>query len=179
VCSSDLAVTLGGGIGGLTLSTQELGLSARLEAYHDYVDPNADRVWGWDEEDRGWCGSPDIIGVAGSKLTLADLKTSVKPYSRSWPKNLEKGSPEWRNLLAGNMKFNKTCLQLGAYDLSIEQSLGMKVQQGAILVSTPERTQLFKITRNHLNILREKWLKVVEEYYIQIKNCNVYDPDLV
>jgi hypothetical protein len=27
--------------------------------------------------------------------------------------------------------------------------------------------------------LREKWLKVVEEYYIQIKNCNVYDPDLV
>ena len=137
------------------------------------------RVWGWDGEDRGWCGSPDIIGVAGSKLTLADLKTSVKPYSRYWPKNLEKGSPEWRNLLAGNMKFNKTCLQLGAYSSAIEQSLGMKVQQGAILVSTPERTQLFKITRNHLNILREKWLKVVEEYYVQIKNCNVYDPDLV
>jgi hypothetical protein len=117
--------------------------------------------------------------VAGSKLTLADLKTSVKPYSRYWPKNLEKGSPEWRNLLAGNMKFNKTCLQLGAYDLGIEQSLGMTVQQAAILVSTPERTQLFKITRNHLNIMREKWLKVVEEYYTQIKNCNVYDPDLI
>jgi hypothetical protein len=131
------------------------------------------RVWGWDKEDRGWCGSPDIIGVAGSKLTLADLKTSVKPYSRYWPKNLEKGSPEWRNLLAGNMKFNKTLLQLGAYDLSIEQSLGMTVQQAAILVSTPERTQLFKITRNHLNIMREKWLKVVEEYYSQIERCGL------
>jgi hypothetical protein len=92
---------------------------------------------------------------------------------------LEKGSPEWRNLLAGNMKFNKTCLQLGAYSSAIEQSLGMKVQQGAILVSTPERTQLFKITRNHLNILEEKWRKVVEEYYTQIKNCNLYDRDLI
>jgi hypothetical protein len=63
--------------------------------------------------------------------------------------------------------------------MAIEQSLGMRAQQAAILVSTPERTQLFKITRNHLNIMREKWLKVVEEYYSQVKNCNIYDPDLI
>ena len=38
------------------------------------------RVWGRDEEERPWVGSPDIIGIAGGKLTLADLKTSAKPY---------------------------------------------------------------------------------------------------
>jgi hypothetical protein len=55
----------------------------------------------------------------------------------------------------------------------------MKVQQAAILVSTPERTQLFKITRNHLNIMEEKWLKVVDEYYTQLERCGLYDPDLI
>jgi hypothetical protein len=137
------------------------------------------RVWGRDEEERPWVGSPDIIGVAKNKLTLADLKTSVKPYSRWWPKDLPKGSTEWRDLLSGYMKFQKCGLQLGAYALGIEQTLGMKVQQAAIIVSTPTETQLFKITRKHLNVFQDKWLKVVEQYYNELDNCVVYDPDLV
>jgi hypothetical protein len=137
------------------------------------------RVWGRDEKGRAWVGSPDIIGVVNNKLTLADLKTSVKPYSRKWPKDLEKGSQEWRDLLGGHMKFKKTCKQLAAYDLGIEQTLGMTVQQAAILVSTPVRTQVFKISRNFLNMLREDWLKVVEEYYEQVETNGVYDPDLI
>jgi len=137
------------------------------------------RVWGCDDEGRAWAGAPDIIGVVGNKLTLADLKTSVKPYSRKWPKDLEKGSPEWRDLLGGHLKFKKCMLQLAAYDLAITQSLGMTVQQAAILVSTPIRTQVFKISRNYLNITHEKWYKLVEEYYTQIENCGVYDPDLI
>jgi hypothetical protein len=137
------------------------------------------RVWGCDSEGRAWAGAPDIIAVANGKLTLADLKTSVKPYSRRWPKDLEKGSPEWRDLLGGHMKFKKTCKQLAAYDIAIEQTLDMKVQQAAILVSTPVRTQIFKISRRFLDLLREDWYKIVEEYYQQIENCNVYDPDLI
>ena len=137
------------------------------------------RVWGQDEEGRAWCGSPDIIGVANGKLTLADLKTSVKPYSRNWPKKVEKGSQDWRDLLGGNLKFKKTLKQLAAYDLGVQQTLGMKVQQAAILVSTPERTQVFKISRNFLNKIHDDWYAVVNEYYTQIGNCNVYDPDLI
>jgi hypothetical protein len=137
------------------------------------------RVWGCDDEGRAWAGSPDIIGVANNRLTLADLKTSNGPYYRRWPKDLEKGSPEWRANLTGYMKFNKCCLQLGAYDLGIEQTLGLRVQQGAIIVSTAERTQLFLITRNHLNIMREKWLKVVHEYYTQVGESGSADPDLI
>ena len=137
------------------------------------------RVWGCDKDGRAWAGAPDIIAVANNKLTLADLKTSVKPYSRKWPKDLEKGSPEWRDLLGGHMKFKKTCKQLAAYDIAIEQTLGMRVQQAAILVSTPVRTQVFKISRGFLDSLREDWYKIVEEYYKQIENGDGYDPDLI
>ena len=135
------------------------------------------RVWGADEEGRAWAGAPDIIGFVEDKLTLADLKTSVKPYSRKWPKEYEKGSQEWRDLLGGYMKFKKTCKQLAAYDLAIQQTLDVKVDQAAILVSTPLRTQVFKISRRFLDKLHVDWLKVVSEYYKQIDNCNVYDPD--
>ena len=55
----------------------------------------------------------------------------------------------------------------------------MKVQQAAILVSTPERTQVFKISRNFLNKIHDDWYAVVNEYYAQLGNCNVYDPDLI
>lgn len=137
------------------------------------------RVWGCDAEGRAWAGAPDIIGVVNNKLTLADLKTSVKPYSRKWPKDLEKGSAEWRDLLGGHMKFKKTCKQLAAYDLAIEQTLGMTVQQAAILVSTPVRTQVFKISRRFLDSLREDWLKIVAEYYSQVAEYGECDPDLI
>ena len=137
------------------------------------------RVWGCDEEGRAWAGAPDIIGFVNNKLTLADLKTSVKPYSRKWPKEYEKGSKEWRDLLGGYMKFKKTCKQLAAYDLGIQQTLNVKVDQAAILVSTPLRTQVFKISRRFLDSLQKDWFKVVKEYYKQIENCNVYDADSV
>ena len=137
------------------------------------------RVWGADDEGRAWAGAPDIIGFVEDKLTLADLKTSVKPYSRKWPKEYEKGSKEWRDLLGGYMKFKKTCKQLAAYDLAIQQTLDVKVDQAAILVSTPLRTQVFKISRKFLDKLHVDWLKIVEEYYKQIDNCNVYDADSI
>ena len=137
------------------------------------------RVWGCDDNGRSWSGAPDIIGVVNNKLTLADLKTSVKPYSRKWPKDLDKGSPEWRDLLGGHLKFKKTCKQLAAYDLAITQTLGIKVQQAAILVSTPVRTQVFKISRNFLNMLHDDWYKIVSEYYAQIEEYGQSDPDLI
>ena len=142
-------------------------------------DDGVGRVWGQDEEGRAWSGSPDIIAVVGGKLTLADVKTSVKPYSRKWPKDLEKGSQEWRDLLSGHLKFKKCLKQLAAYDLGITQTLGMKVQQAAVLVSTPLRTQVFKISRKYLDSLHTDWFKLVEEYNLQIENCNQYDPDLI
>ena len=154
--------------------------SPLLEKHHFTVgSDDVARVWGCDDQGRAWAGAPDIIGVVGGKLTLADLKTSVKPYSRKWPKDLEKGSPEWRDLLGGHMKFKKTLKQLAAYDMGIEQTLGMKVQQAAILVSTPLRTQVFKISRRFLDMLRTDWLQLVAEYYAQVDEYGIQDKDLI
>jgi hypothetical protein len=77
------------------------------------------------------------------------------------------------------MKFKKTCKQLAAYDLSIEQTLGMRVQQAAILVSTPVRTQVFKISRRFLDMLRTDWLAIVKEYYEQVNEYGMQDRDLI
>jgi hypothetical protein len=66
-----------------------------------------------------------------------------------------------------------------AYDIAITQTLGMTVQQAAILVSTPIRTQVFKISRNYLNVMHEKWYKLVAEYYAQVEEVGVYDPNLI
>ena len=55
----------------------------------------------------------------------------------------------------------------------------MKVQQAAILVSTPVRTQVFKISRRFLDILHEDWYSLVAEYYAQIDAIGSYDPDLI
>jgi hypothetical protein len=68
---------------------------------------------------------------------------------------------------------------LAAYDLGIEQTLGMKVQQAAILVSTPVRTQVFKISRRVLDMLRTDWLGIVKEYYEQVDEYGMQDRDLV
>ena len=57
------------------------------------------RVWGSDSEGRAWAGAPDIIAVANGKLTLADLKTSVKPIAdagrKTWKRGHQNGVTCW------------------------------------------------------------------------------------
>ena len=135
------------------------------------------RVWHADEEGRGYAGAPDIIANVKGKLILADIKTSFKPYSRKWPKDYPKGSQEWRDLLGGYMKYKKTVKQLAAYDRAIEHTLGLKVDGAAILVSTPIRTQVFKISRRFLDMVWEDWQKIVVSYYEQLKESGPVDYD--
>jgi hypothetical protein len=46
-------------------------------------------------------------------------------------------------------------------------------------VSTPNGTQIFKISRRFLDMLHEDWLKIVAEYYKQVEELGEYDPDLI
>ena len=135
------------------------------------------RVWGTNDDGHSFAGAPDVIAYKKNTLYLADLKTSVKPYSRRWPKQYEKGSQEWRDLLGGYMKYKKTLKQLAAYDLGIQQTLDLKVDAAAILVSTPSRTQIFKVTRRFLDMLHDDWWKVCGEYYKQLEESGPVDYD--
>lgn len=65
------AVTLGSGIGGLTLSGQELGLHANIEVLADFVDPNADRIWFWDDSASSFAGLAIGDGLSLSATTLS------------------------------------------------------------------------------------------------------------
>ena len=65
------AVTLGSGIGGLTLSGQELGLHANIEVLADYTDPNADRIWFWDDSASSFAGLAVGDGLTISATTLS------------------------------------------------------------------------------------------------------------
>ena len=135
------------------------------------------RVWYANEKGQGYAGAPDIIGKVKGKLILADIKTSFKPYSRKWPKDLPKGSEEWRSLLGGYMKYKKTVKQLAAYDRAIQHTLNIKVDGAAILVSTPLRTQIFKVSRRFLDMVWEDWIKIMDEYYKQIEEQGPVDYD--
>ena len=75
------------------------------------------------------------------------------------------------------MKYKKTLKQLAAYDLGIQQTLDLKVDAAAILVSTPSRTQIFKVTRRFLDMLHEDWWKVCSEYYKQLEESGPVDYD--
>ena len=62
------------------------------------------------------------------------------------------------------MKFNKCGLQLGAYSIAIEETLGIDVEFGGMLVTTPETVQSFVLRPHELRSFRFKWLQKVAEY---------------
>lgn len=132
------------------------------------------RVWGYDTDQetgeiRGWAGAPDLIGIANGKVTLADYKTSNTPYCRYFPdKALQKEDPdEFRKQMLGWMKYKSCCVQLSAYDMGIEETLGIKLDQAVVIacVEELEKPQIFKLSRTKLDYLRLDWLKMVRKYY--------------
>lgn len=67
------AVTIASGIGGLTLSTQELSLHANIEVLADFVDPDADRIWFWDDSEGAFAALTigDNLSITGTTLSAA------------------------------------------------------------------------------------------------------------
>lgn len=113
------------------------------------------RIW---SHEHGYSGCPDIVGLRGGVAWLADVKSSVSPYCRYFPKE------ENRAHFSGWMKFNKCGLQLGAYSIAIEETLGIDVEFGGMLVTTPETVQSFILRPHELRSFRFKWLQKVAEY---------------
>lgn len=128
------------------------------------------RLWGHIVDENGcilgYAGCPDLIGEAGGKLTLADYKTSVNLYSRNAPgRNVVRYSDEWKNMMSGWTKFKKAALQLGAYSLASKETLGLEIEQGAIIVATKTETQLFVLNKRDLEYHQGLWIDTVKQYY--------------
>lgn len=151
------------------------GLSRHLDRYDHFIwserplRPDWSYCTGEDGISRIWshkhryCGCPDLIGVRRNSVWLADFKSSVGPYSRYYPRE------DNRSLFGGWSKFNKCSIQLGAYAIAAEETLGISVDLAQILVTTPELTQSFLLRGDELNGYRYKWLQKVATYWRMVE----------
>lgn len=156
------------------------GMPAHLDSF-DYVvwsekpllpewsfcigDDDISRVW---SHEHRYCGCPDIVGVRKGVAILADIKSSNGPYCRYHPTQVDPGEVEdglHPRLFGGWMKFSKTALQLGAYAIALEETLGFRIDAAQMLITTPTGTQSFLLRGHELHTARYKWLQKVRAYY--------------
>ena len=172
------------------------GLPEKLDKFEDVIwaeNPVSDhyswtiggdgvsRVWhpGVNEDEtRGWAGAPDIIATYQGKVILGDLKTSNGLYYGKWP-GPDTPREEYGMRRAGFVKYQKCCMQLAAYDMAIQETIGIKPDIHMILVATAERCQTFAIQGRTIQKYKEKWLQAVEKYYAEFHNVQEIDMDAV
>ena len=128
------------------------------------------RVWhpGIKEDEKwGWAGAPDIVAEYRGKVVLGDLKTSNGPYYSRWP---GAGTPkaEYGKRRAGFMKYSKCQLQLAAYALALEHTIGITPELCMTFVATRDNTQVFAIQSLTIEKYKTKWLETVAKYYNEI-----------
>ena len=107
-----------------------------------------------------YCGCPDIIGTINNTVVLADFKTSVNPYYRHYSKDRKDN-----RAFSGFSKYRKCAMQLAAYAMACEETLGLRVDCAQIMVSTPETFQNFYVLGDELQRYKIKWRQKVREYW--------------
>lgn len=121
---------------------------------------------GEDEISRVWshkyqyAGCPDLIGTINGTIVLADFKTSVNPYYRWYSKDRKDN-----RAFSGFSKYRKCAMQLAAYAMACEETLGLAVDCAQIMVSTPEIHQNFYILGDELARYKVKWRQKVRTYW--------------
>jgi hypothetical protein len=128
------------------------------------------RVWHpgvHETETWGWAGAPDIVAEYKGRVVLGDLKTSNGPYYAKWPgPNTLKS--EYGMKRAGFMKYQKCMMQLGAYALGLEHTVGVTPEIFMIFVATRDRSQVFAVQGGTIQKYKDKWLEAVAKYYSEI-----------
>lgn len=116
------------------------------------------RIW---SHVHRYAGCPDIIGqLSGDRYTLDDVKSSVGPYCRHYPKTRD------RSLFTGWRKFQKCAMQIAAYAIAAKETLGINICQGRIIVIMPEaKPQCFTLDAAELAQYKQRWLQRVRQYW--------------
>lgn len=128
------------------------------------------RVWhpGTNEDETwGWAGAPDIVAEYKNKIVLGDLKTSNGLYYSRWP-GPETPKNEYGMRRAGFMKYQKCMMQMGAYAMALEHTVGIVPEILMIFVATRERSQVFAVQGGTIEKYKNKWLDAVNKYYGEI-----------
>lgn len=140
-----------------------------------------------------FAGVPDFVGnytnaKGETKLSLISLKTSDKKYSKvspDWNKfndeknrcralGIEFKPPEnWASNYGANMKFRRAGMQESAYDMALQESLGIYVEQYIVLVVTSLGIQTLSINGMEKDWFNRMWLEKVKKFYEMYPNLGV------
>jgi hypothetical protein len=115
------------------------------------------RIW---HEDLCFSGTPDLVGIQSGLTVLADYKTSNGPYCRNFPKDSTD-----RQKFTGYMKYQKVGMQLAAYSLAFEATLGVHIDCCQVIVSTEDITQSFFIRGREFEAFKNKWTERVHLFW--------------
>lgn len=108
-----------------------------------------DEIWGSEAvlsyQDR-YAGATDLCGIYMGRESIIDFKQSNKPKREEW--------------------IDDYYLQSAAYALAHNETYGTEIDQGVILMCTPDCFfQRFIINGRRFREYTEKWKQKVEEYY--------------
>ena len=97
-----------------------------------------------------YAGSTDLVCMHNGKETIADFKQANKPKKEEWIEDY--------------------FLQIAAYSMAHDQMYGSNIEQGVIMVCTPDLYyQEFKFDGDKMREYRHKFLKRLNQFYGQNK----------
>ena len=137
--------------GGNVLDLTDLGREASSmgQMIIDKGFPDLEEVWGVEctlHYPGLYAGQTDLCGIYQGRESIIDFKQSNKPKR-----------PEW----IGDYK-----LQLAAYATAHDQVYGTRIEQGVILMCTPDNFfQKFIVNGSEFREWKWEWLKKIDQYY--------------
>jgi len=101
-----------------------------------------------------YAGQTDMCGIYQGRESIIDFKSSNKPKRMEWIDDYK--------------------LQLVAYATAHDQVYGTEIEQGVILICTPDNYfQRFLVNGSEFREWKWKWLKKVSDYYATYKSHSV------
>ena len=101
-----------------------------------------------------YAGATDLCGIYQGRESIIDFKQTNKPKRAEWIDDYK--------------------LQLIAYATAHDQVYGTSIEQGVILMCTPDNFfQRFLVNGSEFREWKWKWLKKVSDYYVTYKSHSV------
>ena len=137
--------------GGKVLDLRDVGREASSmgETIIEKGFPDLEEVWGVEctlHYPGLYAGQTDLCGIYQGRESIIDFKQSNKPKKAEWIDDYK--------------------LQLVAYAMAHDQVYGTRIEQGVILMCTPDNFfQRFLVNGSEFREWKWEWLKKIDQYY--------------
>ena len=137
--------------GGKVLDLRDVGREASSmgETIIEKGFPDLEEVWGVEctlHYPGLYAGQTDLCGIYQGRESIIDFKQSNKPKKAEWIDDYK--------------------LQLVAYAMAHDQIYGTSIEQGVILMCTPDNFfQRFIVNGSEFREWKWEWLKKIDQYY--------------